>query len=172
MQKKIDPAAIKTLEKLLAEELAQCDKYLDIVRQEQEAVVKLQADEVSGLSVQRVYVIDALSALRSDRTKLVALLAGNEGTKASELVEKVCGPTDKKRLLAIIQKIKLRIKQIETTSREFGKVVNFSLGLVNGSMSVLWSATQPVSKVYNSFGAMKQGVQPSAPRSGSLLGQA
>lgn len=172
MQKKIDPAAIRTLEKLLTEELAQCDLYLKILHQEQEAVVKLKSDEVSHFSVQRVHVIDALSTLRSDRTKLVALLAGNEGTKASELVEQVCGPSDKKRLLAIIQKVKLRVKQIETTSKEFGQVVNFSLGLVNGSMSLLWSATQPVSKVYNAFGAMKQGVQPAAPRSGSLLGQA
>jgi hypothetical protein len=142
------------------------------LRQEQEAVVKLQSDEVSGLSIQRVYVIDTLAALRSDRTKLVALLAGSEGVKTSDLVERVCGPADKKRLLAIVQKIKLRIKQIEIASREFGQVVNFSLGLVNGSMSVLWSATQPVSKVYNAFGAMKQAVQPAAPRSGSLLGQA
>jgi hypothetical protein len=75
-------------------------------------------------------------------------------------------------MLAIIEKVKLRIKEIENRSREFGQVVNFSLGLVNGSMSLLWSATQPVSKVYNAFGAMKQGVQPAPPRSGSLLGEA
>lgn len=172
MQKKIDPAAIRTLEKLLTEELAQCDRYLQIVRQEQEAVVKLQAEQVSALSTQRVYVIDTLAALRSDRNKLVSLISGSEGAKASDLIESACGPSDRKRLLAIIQKIKVRIKQIEDSSREFSQVVNFSLGLVNGSMSLLWSATQPVSKVYSAFGAMKQSAQPAAHRSGSLLGQA
>jgi hypothetical protein len=170
--KKIDPAALRTLERLLTEELAQCDLYLKLLEEEKNAVIKLKPDEVSELSLRRLTVVDALGALRSDRQKLVALLSGEEGVKASELVERICGPADKKRLLAVIQKIKLRVKQMESQSRDFNQIVNFSLGLVNGSMSLIWSATQPVSKVYNAFGAMKQGVQPAAPRSGSLLGQA
>jgi hypothetical protein len=170
--KKIDPAALRTLERLLTEELAQCDLYLKLLEEEKNAVVKLKPEEVSALSIRRLTVVDALDALRSDRQKLVALLSGEEGAKASELIERICGPADKKRLLAVIEKIKLRVKQMETQSRDFSQIVNFSLGLVNGSMSLIWSATQPVSKVYNAFGAMKQGVQPAAPRSGSLLGQA
>jgi hypothetical protein len=170
--KKIDPAALRTLERLLSEELAQCDLYLKLIEEERVAVIKLNPDEVTAISLRRQNVVDALITLRNDRQKLVALLSGSEGTKASELVERVCAPTEKKRLLTIIQKIKLRVKSMESASRDFNQVVNFSLGLVNGSMSLIWSATQPVSKVYNAFGAMKQGVQPAAPRSGSLLGQA
>jgi hypothetical protein len=170
--KKIDPAALRTLERLLTEELVQCDLYLKLLEEEKDAVIKLKPDDVTVISMRRHNVVDALTTLRNDRQKLVAVLSGAEGVKASELIEQVCAPTEKKRLLAIIQKIKLRVKNMESASRDFNQVVNFSLGLVNGSMSLIWSATQPVSKVYNAFGAMKQGVQPAAPRSGSLLGQA
>ena len=110
--KKIDPAALRTLERLLTEELAQCDLYLKLLEEEKNAVIKLKPDEVSELSLRRLTVVDALGALRSDRQKLVALLSGEEGVKASELVERICGPADKKRLLAVIQKIKLRVKTV------------------------------------------------------------
>lgn len=74
--------------------------------------------------------------------------------------------------MGLVEKIRAKIKEVELKSREFNQVLSFSLGLVNGELSLLWSASQPVSRVYNAFGSMSQGVQPAPPRNGSLLGEA
>jgi hypothetical protein len=74
--------------------------------------------------------------------------------------------------MGLIEKIREKAKQVELKSREFNQVLSYSLGLVNGELSILWSASQPVTRVYNSFGSMTNGVQPAPPRNGSLLGEA
>jgi len=74
--------------------------------------------------------------------------------------------------MALIEKIRAKIKQVEAKSKEFNQILSYSLGLVNGELSLLWSASQPVSRVYNAFGSITQGVQPAPPRNGSLLGEA
>jgi len=74
--------------------------------------------------------------------------------------------------MALVEKIRGKAKDVEAKSREFNQVLSYSLGLVNGELSLLWSASQPVTRVYNSFGSMTNGVQPAPPRNGSLLGEA
>ena len=74
--------------------------------------------------------------------------------------------------MALIEKIRAKIKRVEAKSKEFNQILSYSLGLVNGELSLLWSASQPVSRVYNAFGSITQGVQPAPPRNGSLLGEA
>jgi hypothetical protein len=169
---KLDVSAVRSLEKILREELAQCDLYLGLLFEEQKAVVKLKPEEVLQFGVRREAAVEALSKLRDQRVKLVAVLSGSESAKVSELIENRCGPSDKKRLLALVQKLKQKITHVEDKSREFNQVLNFSLGLVNGSLSILWSATQPVAKSYNAFGTVSESHQPTAPRVGSSLGRA
>jgi hypothetical protein len=61
---------------------------------------------------------------------------------------------------------------VDKCTKEFNQILNFSLGLVNGEISLLWSATQPVSRTYNAYGGMSEGVQPGPVRTGSSLGKA
>jgi hypothetical protein len=169
---KIDAGAIRSLEKILSEELAQCDLYLALLFEEQRSVVALKPDQVTDLGAKREAAVENLSRLRDQRIQLVASITGKESIKVSDLVLNHCSPSDKKRLLPLVQKLKQKISHVEEKSREFNQVLNFSLGLVNGSMSILWSATQSVTKGYNAFGAVTEGIQPTAPRAGSSLGRA
>ncbi len=169
---KLDAGTIRSIEKLLAAELAEYDKYLKLLEQEQKAVVKLDADQVTLLGAQRGEVVDQLQQLKDERSKIIAAAVGNDSCRASELIQQGCSPGDKKRLMALIEKIREKAKQVECKSREFNQVLSYSLGLVNGELSLLWSASQPVTRVYNSFGSMTNGVQPAPPRNGSLLGEA
>jgi hypothetical protein len=169
---KLDAGAVRSIEKILSEEIAQCDQYLGLLFEEQKSVVGLKPDEVARLGQSREAAVENLARLRDQRLKLVADLSADGTMKVSDLVQNRCGPAEKKRLLLLIQKLKQRIAHVEEKSREFNQVVNFSLGLVNGSLSILRSATEPVSKSYDAFGALQEGIQPSSTRLGSSLGKA
>ncbi len=169
---KLEPRAVKTLERLLEQELNLYSEYLALLAQEQISVVVLKAEQVEFLSQRRADVVQRISELRDQRLALVAEASGGEEQRLSELIRVACTPADAKRLDKLITQIKAIVAVVESKSREFNQVLNFSLGLVNGEISLLWSASQSVTRVYNAFGAVHEAVQPNAPRAGSLLGEA
>lgn len=169
---KLDSRAVKTLERVLEQELACYSEYLALLAQEQVSVVGLRAEQVVALSQRRAEVVQRIGELRDQRLGLVATVADSEERRLSDIIREACPPADAKRLDKLVTQIKAIVAVVESKSREFNQVLNFSLGLVNGEISLLWSASQSVARVYNAFGAVHEAVQPSAPRSGSLLGEA
>ena len=169
---KLTNADVKSLEKFLVDEVSLCDEYLKIIKEEQAAVVKLDAEKVTLLGEARSFVVDKLTRLREDRALFVERMTGDEFTRVTQVINQGCGPSDKKRLIALTQKVKARLVAFDKCTKEFNQVLNFSLGLVNGEMSLLWSATQPISRTYNAHGGLTEGVQPGPVRTGSSLGKA
>lgn len=169
---KLSITDVKALEKFLQEEILLCDEYLKIVALEQAAVVKLDPQNVSQHSDARNGVVEKLAQLRDARALLVERVTGDPFTRVSEMVAKGCGPSERKRLLTLTDKVKAKLAQVDKKTREFNQILSFSLGLVNGEMSILWSATQPVARSYTPYGTIQEGVQPGPPRAGSLLGEA
>lgn len=169
---KLEPKVLKTLETSLDEELTQYNDYLRILEQEQERVVTLKTDELVEFSARRSKIIDRLSQLRDIRVSIVSSLAGDESTKLSDFVDGLPASADKFRLASYVEKIKSAVVAVDRKTKEFTQVLNYSLGLVNGEISLLWSASQTVSRVYNAFGSVVEGAQPAPQRVGSLLGEA
>jgi len=169
---KLEPKVLKTLETSLDEELNQYSDYLRILEEEQERVVTLKTDEVVEFSARRSKIIDRLSQLRDIRVSIVSSLAGDESTKLSDFVDGLPASADKSRLASYVEKIKAAVVAVDRKTKEFTQVLNYSLGLVNGEISLLWSASQTVSRVYNAFGSVVEGAQPAPQRVGSLLGEA
>lgn len=168
---KLTSGEIRTLEKFLLDEIALCDEYVKTLQREQAATIKLDPVAVTEFGEKRADIVEKLAAIRDERAILVERLTGDQTTKVTDLVTQGCGASDRKRLLALTNKLKTRLATVDSVSREFSQILNFSLGLVNGELSLLWSATQPVTRVYNAHGGMTEGVQPGPPRSGSSLGK-
>ena len=169
---KLDTRGARSLEKILEEEISLYVEYVGILTQEQSCVVTLRADEVSVLSHRRAQVVARLETLQEARSAFVEQVSGREAMRLTDFVEQACALVDKKRVMTLVRKMKDVLQAVEEKSREFTQVLNFSLGLVNGEISLLWSASQPVTRVYNAFGSVQEAVQPGAPRVGSLLGEA
>jgi hypothetical protein len=169
---KLTSADVKTLEKFLVDEASLCDEYLNIIKEEQAAVVKLESETVTLFGEKRGVVVDKLTHLREERALLVERVTGDEFTRVTDMVNEGCASSDKKRLLTLANKVRARLAIVDKSTKEFNQILNFSLGLVNGEISLLWSATQPVSRTYNAYGGMSEGVQPGPVRTGSSLGKA
>lgn len=166
--------ASRSLEKLLEQELVLYQKYVEILGKEQDCIVRLKSDEVSEYSAKRQIITDELNELKERRLELTASFSDDEDEpiRLSEIVEIVEQPADKRKLSGLIARIKDAIALVERATSEFSQVLQFSLGMVNGEISLLWSASQNVNRVYNSFGSVQEAAEPAAPRSGSLLGEA
>jgi hypothetical protein len=169
---KLDPSSVRALEKVLVDEVGACEEYLQLVAREQAHIVKFEHESVGLLAEKRAIVSERMAMLRDKRLEIVATIGGDKSLTVTQLVTQGCVPADKKRLLALVQKLRAKVDQVEDKSREFTQVVDFTLGLVNGSISILWSATQNVNKCYNAFGGLTQSFQPAPQRDGSLLGKA
>jgi hypothetical protein len=169
---KLSLADVKSVEKFLQEEIVLCDEYLRILSLEQAAVIKLDSQNVSQHSEARNVVVEKLAKLRDSRALLVERVTGDPFTRVSEMVANGCGPTEKRRLLVLTEKVKGKLVQVDKKTRELNQILSFSLGLVNGEISILWSATQPVARSYTPYGTIQEGVQPGPSRVGSLLGEA
>jgi hypothetical protein len=168
----LDQKILRDIERIIQEECAAVDEYVKLIKQEQEHVVKLQSDKVTELSEKRAVITDTLAVLRNSRDELVRVLNGNTKLTLTELITNAGSASDKRRFLPLVNKLKARLKTLDGKTREFNQIINFSLGLVNGSLSILWSATQTVTRCYNAFGAVTESFQPTAPRVGTLLGKA
>lgn len=169
---RLNASQISELENILKQELLSYESYLTLLATEQQSVITLQADKVTKYSEQRSQIVDELAKWRDRRVSLVSSFSGSEETRLSDFIEHACEPSEKKRLLNLASRLKATVKQAERRSAEFNQILNFSLGLVNGEISLLWSASQSVTRVYNSLGALTETSQPAAPRVGSLLGEA
>jgi hypothetical protein len=170
---KLDPRTVRTLERILERELAGYKEYLKLLSEEQQqGVVKLRADRLAELTERRDQAINELTKLRDEREELIERLVPDGDQRLSVVVRELCTAADFKRLDRLITRVKAVLVEVEARSREFNQLINFSLGLVNGEISLLWSASRPVTRVYNSFGSVNEATQPSAPRVGSLLGEA
>jgi|GEM_PF-1522030 len=169
---KIDSTNLRTLQNIIEQEIAQYTLYLQLLGQEYAAVTTLQSEVVTQLSEKRAAVMEQVSRLKNQRIEIVSRCSDGEVIRLTELADRIAAPSDKKRLATLVKKLKDVVSMVEVKNKEFNLLLNFSLGLVNGEISLLWSASQTVSRVYNSFGSMTEGAQPAPPRSGSLLGQA
>jgi hypothetical protein len=169
---KLNTGGVQQLERILERELSCYTEYLALLAEEQKSVVGLKPDQVEALSGRRSEVVSLIGDLRDQRLKIVAEMTGNHDIRLSDFIRTACAPADARRLDKIASQIKAILTVVESKSREFSQVLNFSLGLVNGEISLLWSASQSVTRVYNAFGSVTEATQPTAPRTGSLLGEA
>jgi hypothetical protein len=168
----LDQRILKDIEIIIQDECKIIGEYLSLLSAEQEHVIKLKSDQVASFADRRAAMTDTLAKLRAMRDDLVRQINGNTRTTLTELITTQGSAFDKKRFLPLIEKLKKRLAAFENKNQEFSQVIDFTLGLVNGSLSILWSATQTVTRCYNAFGAITESFQPTSPRGGSLLGRA
>jgi hypothetical protein len=167
-----NPVAVRQLEQLLREEVAVCEQYLAIISKEQLAVTKLDSLAVSECSNQREQCLSVLNGLKDRRVETLRMLSDSKKISTTEVVTRVCQGKERQRILALVDKLRDVLTRVESTSRECNQVVDFSLGLVNGSLSILWSATQDVTKGYTPYGTITEGTTRQPRRRGALLGEA
>ena len=155
-----DPRFISSLQLLLEEECKIHLEYIEVLTQEQKALIKFDEPLVGKLSARRSELCDAMAKIQERRAAFMGQFPDAENKKLSELIVKYCHPDDARKLNPLVKKLKTLVTRSRGLANEFNQVVDFSLTLVNGTISILWSATQTVTRSYSKKGIVKESFQP------------
>lgn len=148
-------------------------KYLDIVGQEREAVSAIALDRCQAFGVKRATLCDQMAQERTRRAELLRSAGGaNAPERLSDFVRAHFSPVDQRRIFPLIEKLKGLVHSVQLKNQEFSEVLNFSLGLVTSSLSILRSVNQEVQKGYTGQGIARESFHPAGDRYTGLLRQA
>lgn len=162
----------RSLEVSLEREIRLYRDYLALLKEERQSITKFNAERVSFLSEKRGHIIDAMNEAHLARLELMKQFQNSEGKRLSEIIKLSFHPEDARRLLRLVGQLKGAVKYVRRSSGEFTSIVRFALGMVDGIRSIIWSATQHVSKSYSRQGEVKERLQPTSSRGSNVLKQA
>jgi hypothetical protein len=154
-----DPQFLASLQRLLEQECSVHAEYISLLEKEQKAMTAFKADEVTQLAAKREKLAEQMQSIEEKRKEFMKRFPDAENAKLSELIVKHCHPEDARKLSPLVSKLKKLITQSRGVGSELRQVANFSLNLIDGTLSIIWSATQNVTRAYSKKGVLKETYQ-------------
>lgn len=151
-----DASLVWALERNLDKACTLHQRYLELLAKERASLKKFSSDDIEKLREKREEFLRSIEETNAARTELLTKIPGGNTEKLSILLEKEFSPSDAARLRPRVEELRRVVTAVQHESREFSQVVNFALNLVHGSLSILWSATQDVTRSYTAAGSMQE----------------
>ncbi len=155
-----NPALTRSLKTLLSEECQLYERYLAILKVEKELLRQLKksehTEELMALTKQREIIYEEMQIYQIRRVELIKDLPLVRAKKFSEIVLLNFHPSDQKELMPLLERLKGLMLASQRAGIDFKQVINFSLNMVNGLVSIFLSATQSVVRSYTRRGALKE----------------
>lgn len=147
-------------------------KYSEIIAQERDAVMSVALDSCRSFGYNRATVCDQISLERSKRKSLLtSFVPSGAPERLSDYVREHFAQPDQRRIFPSIEKLKNLVSRTARENQEFSQVLNFSLGMITSSLSIIRSANQEVQHGYNVQGVTKESFHP-VTRDAALLREA
>lgn len=164
---------LRTLEQCIDRELGLYQEYLAALLQEKQFIQCQDTEKIQAISQKRQLLCNSMKEAEEKRLDYIKSLPGDgaNNLKLSEFVKANFSAVESKRLLGKVELLKDLVKRCHRESTEFRNVVDFSLNMVSGLISIFWSATQSVVRSYTQNGRMRESYAPSVVRSAGLLKQ-
>lgn len=154
-------ALIRQLESALLEEIKLQVSYASLIDEERATVTKLNSTQLSALTNKREEVYRAILAAKTRREELTQTLPGAEGGQTlRQLLGAHAHRDDAARLSKLASKLEILVSENRTRGREFTRLVQFATTVIDGSLSILRSATQSISRAYGRNGVVNEKVAP------------
>lgn len=151
-----DPRVLRALESVLKQECKLYKQYSAILDEERVALVKMKSDRVLELSSRRAELAAMMEEAGAKRAELLRHFPEGDSIKLSEIIARHCDPDDAKRILPLARELKALAAATKKRAAEFKQITSFALDMVNGSLSIIWSARNGVSKLYTRSGAVEE----------------
>jgi len=160
------------LRRLIERELLVYDSYLEVLIRQRETVSTFNIEKFEQNNKRLLHYSQQLEQAHHQRQELLKSLAGQEGKKLSEFVDENFVGREHAELTEMVLRLKARVETSQRESKEFQMISNFALNLVNGSISLLWQATQNVTRCYSPRGDVTESFSPTKDRAETTLKKA
>lgn len=163
---------VRSLEAALDVEIDVQTRYLAALEQERELLPKFKTENLAELTAKRELISKEMAEAQLVRVELMRQFPEFRGKRLTDLVQLHCHPSDAKRLEDKIKRLKRAVATNRASGNEFGQVAQFTLNLVNGVLSLFWSATQNVTRSYTRKGKVRESYNTQGGRHSGVLKQA
>lgn len=171
-----NPKLFKELKHALEEEIAVYLKYLQCLEEERTLLRTLnkieKVDQMNDLSAKRQALIEIMQICEEKRRLILKDFAANERQRLSEIVKENFHQNEAKELQVPIAKLRKLVEKTRRGSFEFGQLLSFSSGMVNGLLSILSNASRSIVTAYNSAGTIKESSHPTTSRKQGVIKEA
>lgn len=168
----MDARLARDLQKHLTDECKLHEQYLALLIKEQQHVIKLQSREVIAVAEQRSQLADLILQAHQKRLELVERIEPQSKRRISEVIAERASASERKVLVPLAARLKKSVEAVQRKAREFGQVVSFSLGMINGSVSVITAAARTRSRSYGSDAKVRSEELPKKSRSELVIKEA
>jgi hypothetical protein len=166
-------ALLDSLEKLIERECWAHEAYVEVLELERSEIISGTPEKVAAYAASRAKICEDLATLKDQRERMVFEFSEVEEIRPlSRVVAEKCSLPEQKRFRPLIARLRIAATNSKTKSEEYSQVVHFSLGLVSSVLSLMWSATEGVQKLYTAQGVAKNAYHPSGARSALILTEA
>jgi hypothetical protein len=117
-------------------------------------MTRFKSEVVQSLCARRESICDAIAEARDARLNIMKELPEGDKLKLTEIIKKYMTASEGRKLLALSERLKDLVRNSTLLSREFNQVVNFSINLLNGAISTIWSVSNGA-RSYNGAGNVK-----------------
>ncbi len=169
---KIDSQHVAKLERMLGAECLIYKRYLAVLKEERRFIIKFDSEKITALCSERGRLCDEMQAALNERTALIKSFVGHSRGRLSDHILQLFKQEDAQRLMPKVEELRKLVEQCHAGSKEFKQVIEFSLKLVSGLVSIIWSATQNLVKSYTQSGTMRESYHPTTSRQAAMLRKA
>lgn len=156
----------------LTKECALYEKYLIALEKQREALTKFETDKIDALNHKRAKLIQEMKEYEKKRLELVSELPKSKERRLVDLIREHFSGKEGIELQKLAHSLRELVQTSRAMSQEFGLANQFALNMVNGSISLIWQATQNVSRQYGRKGALSESYNPTRSRQETVLRQA
>lgn len=144
-----NPKFVAALREVLEQEITLQRKYQAALKESEIAVTALDIEAVTQADIVR-NEISAQMTHAAEKRK--ALLADFEEIKLTEVVSNHCLDIDKQKLLPMALELKTLAEETQRATRNYNQILDFGGRVINGTISILTSANQNITRAYSRQG--------------------
>ena len=157
------------LKKLIEKELLIYDSYLEVLIRQRQTVSQFQLDKFEQNNKKLLHYSEQLEKAHLERQALQHSITEEKSKKLTEFIQETFQGREQAELMRMALLLKEKVETSQRESKEFQMISNFALNLVNGSISLLWQATQNVTRCYSPKGDVTESYSPNKSREETTL---
>jgi hypothetical protein len=160
------------LEKILTHEIRVYEGYNALTELEKKFVIPFNPDKVMDAAVRRDHFVSEMKKLQTERRNVISELGFDSNTRLTTVISETLKGAEAKKFLTLANKLKKAVQSSQKDTKDLNGIIKFGMGMVDGLLSIFWSATRHVTKSYTRMGSIQESSTPAGTRASSVLKKA
>lgn len=146
----------RSLLQLLELELDNQTRLLQLLAEEQVAIVTVNQEQIEAINEKKEALLDDARALEQRRSEVIGRIVplGKQKAKLAEILESCSSPSTKDRLEHVGSELKKTVHSVRDLNELNGDLIRQSLGIISSTLSIICFSPSADLPTYSKSGAL------------------